>query len=78
VIDGSSFPKASADLEDGRFNVRIASHSGHIYQLQRNEDPVAETWTDEGPPQAGNTGTTLRFSPPMVSSRAFFRVAVDP
>ena len=78
VIDATSFPKASAEMVDGRFTVRVDSHSGHIYQLQRNEDPIAGTWTDDGPPQSGNTGTTLRFSPPMNSNRAFFRVAVDP
>lgn len=78
VIDASSFPKASAEMVDGRFAVRVDSHSGHIYQLQRNHDPFAGEWMDEGPPQSGNTGTRLRFSPPMNASRAFFRIAVDP
>lgn len=78
MIDSSALPLPRAALADGRFELWIDSQSGHFYQLQRSQDLLPGSWVDEGDPLPGNSGTSLRFLPPMTNPRGFFRVGIDP
>lgn len=80
ILTDASVPTPSiATLGEAGLQVAIASHAGHVYQLQRRADLAAGDWENVGPPQSG-TGGSLVFTdqpePPL--PRVFYRIVVSP
>lgn len=77
VIDSRDVAVHEILSTSGEVVVRIRSHPGHLYQLQRAPAPEGP-WADEGPPREGTAGGILSFHTPARPPRGFLRILVDP
>lgn len=78
VLDSSAVRTTGAELAQNQFIVRVASHDGHRYQLQRSTSLANEVFAAVGPVQSGATGAELTFSVTAREASGFYRVVVDP
>lgn len=77
VIDSRDVAIHDIHAHGTEVTVRIRSHTGHGYQLQRAPRPDGP-WANEGAPQPGSTGGILTFRTPAHPPRGFLRIKVDP
>ncbi len=77
VIDPGRMEIHEIQSAGGQVTVRIRSHAGHFYQLQRAPAPHGP-WEAEGSPQLAATDGMLSFQTPALPPRGFLRIQVDP
>ncbi len=79
IITASVIKAKSIQKSGNTATVKIASYTGHSYQLQRSTtSPSPASFSDIGSPQQGSTGTDLSFPDGTATGpRAFYRIVVN-
>ncbi len=84
VIDSSTLGMCSASKSANVVTVKVPTHSGHSYQMQRSASMSAGSWVNVGTPQTGLTTATgaptdRTFTDSSASDpKCFYRFVVTP
>lgn len=80
VIIDSSVVKTKAIQKTGNsITITIDSYTGHTYQLQKSTTLAANSFSNIGASQQGNTNNVLTFTDPSATGvRGFYRIVVNP